>query len=42
MQITRVIRVRNVPLAGAYPICGICAFHSLIAEALCQIDYLVN
>lgn len=42
MQITRVIRVRNVLLAGAYLICGICAFHSLITEALCQIDYLVN
>lgn len=42
MQITRVIRVQNVLLAGAYPICRICAFQSLIAKALCQIDYLVN
>lgn len=42
MQITCVICVTNVRLAQAYPTCTVCAFHSLIAEALCQIDYPVN
>ena len=42
MQITRVIRVTNVRLTQAYPTCTVCAFHSLIAEALRQIDYPVN
>lgn len=42
MQITRVIRVTNVGLTEAYPTCTVCAFHSLISEALRQIDYPVN
>lgn len=42
MQITRVIYVINVALTQAYRTCAVCAFHSLIAEALRQIDYAAS